>query len=317
MPHQGYKDCLKQVGLYWHYRFSVSGKTFRGSTKSTSRAEALKFVQDLRALQVLESKFRPNPQYLFIYRSLKPTLPYLNIPVVKTPGSDPAALTVAQARTRQRVQLTGNVATITLSNLKAFLDALDSLKEIPAQVALAIRTMLFMGLRIQEVCEMRWDLFGPNFDRYNPLAHMMTGSTPIPLTLDMANRFQQWKATSESMWTAQGKQVPAWVFWDQNGCQRSKTFTTRWIKVVAAGAGLEGNWYSHRLRCSYAALLSEVGAPAHIMRRLMRVRTSGEFSHFSPTKEQEFQQMREALALVCEHAQTRVASSSDHLQGNQ
>lgn len=271
---QGYTDNLKKVGNFWHYRFSVLGKTFRGSTKCKSRAEALKFVQGLMTSKVMEWKLRSFPYVFHVHRSVESTLQYLKVPTTKGSGPDPTNRSVILARTRHGAQRTFDEATLTRSNLKAFLDALDSLNGIPAQVVLAIRTMLFMGLRAHEVREMRWEHFDPALGTYTLCPTKSHHVHRMPVPTELSHRFREWKGSSQAFWVAQGKPMPALVFWGPEGRQHSLVRLLYWIRAAATSIGIHPPSSSHWLRKSCAALLAESGISCFIIRKFMRVHNS-------------------------------------------
>ncbi len=269
---QGYKDCLKKVGNIWHYRLSVSGKTFRGSTKCKSRAEALKFVRDIMAVASTEgpSLAAANQSVLHSHH-WGPLLAYTSVPT--EPGSNIQSFhpkvvrRVPSPRGRQR----RNEVPLNHSTLRAFLDAIDSLKGIPTQVVLAVRTMLFMGLRAHEVREMRWDQFDSALLTYTVYTDNIRCQHQLPVNEDMSLRFRDWKVLSQASWAARGAPMPDTVFWSQDGREHSLIRLKYWIGEATTSIGIPCPSSSHWLRMSCASLLNEFGMPCYLIRTLMRV----------------------------------------------
>lgn len=261
------------VGNYWHYRFSALGKTFRGSTNCTSRSEALTFVQALRASKLVGWGTGPLDRRFFNWaRSLESTLPSLKVPAAHGSGPDSINLSGGiPVVCRHRVHRTWKEPTLTTGNLKAFLDALDSLKEIPAQVVLAIRTMLFMGLRAHEVREMRWEHFDQALVTYTVCTSMSQQLHQVPVPTDLSHRFREWKESSHASWSAQGKPTPGLVFWKPDGREHSLICLINWIRAAATSIGIPLPSSSHWLRKSFATLLLESGVSPFLIHRLMRV----------------------------------------------
>ncbi len=269
---QGYKDCLKKVGNIWHYRFSVSGKTFRGSTKCNSRAEALKFVRDIRAVASTEgpSLVAANQSVLHS-QDWVPLLAYTRVPA--EPGSNIQSFNpkVNRRQPSPKGRQRRNEVPLNHSTLRAFLDAIDSLKGIPTQVVLAVRTMLFMGLRAHEVREMRWDQFDSALLTYTVYTDNIRCQHQLPVNEDMSLRFRDWKVLSQASWAARGAPMPDTVFWSQDGREHSLIRLKYWIGEATTSIGIPCPSSSHWLRMSCASLLNEFGMPCYLIRRLMRV----------------------------------------------
>jgi integrase len=199
------------------------------------------------------------------------------------------------------------IQSVPSDQVKHFLSVVDAAED--PQLVLAVRTMLYMGLRISEVSGMRWEWFDHNWENYTPGKTKGKEADAIPVVPDLMKRFQAWKETTRITWEAKGKAMPEWVFWDKHGAPRSKSFTTKFVKDAAASAGLKGNWSPHKLRSSCATLLNEAGVPSFIIQKILRHKHIQTTLHYAKT---DLKMMRAGLMKVAAFEEGEEPSEAPH-----
>jgi integrase len=83
------------------------------------------------------------------------------------------------------------IQAMTAGDVLPFLDAIDAEIEDP-QTRLAVRLMLFMGLRISEIISMRWNWFRSDFTSYIPGETKGREADGIPLLPDFGLTPKSW-----------------------------------------------------------------------------------------------------------------------------
>jgi integrase/recombinase XerC len=172
-----------------------------------------------------------------------------------------------------------------------FLEAVDRLAAKKPDVVLAIRTMLYLGLRISEVTGMRWEWFSSDWTTYTPGKTKGKEAVALPMNPDLAARFQSHKQRQQVASDCLGIAQPPWVFCWPDGNPRSTAFASGILEKAAKAAGLTGSWSPHKLRASYATILSEAGASAFVIQQLLRHKHISTTLRYAKTTED---MMREA-----------------------
>ncbi len=159
---------------------------------------------------------------------------------------------VKQLKVQKRVRVV-----LADSSVKPWLVAVDgaSAKLHGHRVGLAVRLMLFLGLREMEALGARWEWIDWERNTYTPGMTKGREAWPIPLTLirEYLEPFRQ----------AQGWMVAV------DGAPARCGFTRKAMRAANTACGIEG-LTNHRLRGSFATLLSEAGLPLQDIQRLCR-----------------------------------------------
>lgn len=161
------------------------------------------------------------------------------------------------------------VKAITAADAERFLQAVDSISS-HIQVRLAIRIMLFLGLRISELTGMRWEWFKAGYSEYTPGLTKGKEANALPIPSFLTEMITEYREETRQYWAIAGRPIPDWVFWDTDGTQRSNSFVKSTIKNAAKAIGLEGSWTPHGLRASCATIMAEQGVSAHHIQRMLR-----------------------------------------------
>lgn len=140
-------------------------------------------------------------------------------------------------------------ATVPLEQVPAFLDAIDREARNP-HIPIIIRVMLGLGLREAEALGMRWEWFDMDQRTYavGKAKSRCVRVLPVPdwLMLSIQNMVKP--------------QLSEWVFPAEDGLPHRAQFTKKVLQRVCKKMGL-GNVTQHRLRASFASLLSATGCP--------------------------------------------------------
>ncbi len=184
------------------------------------------------------------------------------------------------------------VQAIVAADANNFIQAVDSISN-RIQVRLAIRILLFLGLRISELTGMRWEWFRAGFTEYTPGLTKGKEAKGLPIPLFLAEMMTEYREETRRHWAIAGRPIPDWVFWDTDGTQRSNSFVQSTIKNAAKAIGLEGSWSPHRLRASCATILAEMGVSAHHIQMLLRHKQLKTTLHYVRVEED---QMRNSQA---------------------
>ena len=140
------------------------------------------------------------------------------------------------------------------AGVRAFLAAVDRTSNLHQSVA--IRAMLFLGLREGEALSMRWEWFGPRLQTYTPGRTKGREALPLPVPAEL-------RVFLHALGPADlGLVLPA-----EDGKPHRAQFTRKAIQR----AGLKG-LSPHRLRTSCATLLSQAGTPLKVVQRQLRHR---------------------------------------------
>ena len=177
------------------------------------------------------------------------------------------------------------IQAMTGGEVMPFLEALDAESDDP-QTQLAVRLMLYLGLRISEIITMRWNWFRPGFGTYTPGETKGREADGLPVHPDLIPRIEAWFQESEEYWKGKGHPRPQHVFYQDPKTRRrsrrkeindrtfyyvrSYEFTVSAIKTAAANSGLIGSWSPHRLRSSCATILAEAGVAVTTIQAILR-----------------------------------------------
>jgi integrase len=160
---------------------------------------------------------------------------------------------------------------LSASDVVPFLNEVDHICS-NIQVRLAIRLMLFMGLRTSEVASLRWDWFRSDFSEVL-LGHSMSGvELPLPLPTLLRERLISLRDHEILLRKSTDCEVPLWVFSDPNGNPRFPMAARSTIQRAAIAIGLDGTWSPHDLRISCMFILNELGVDPLVIMGLLRYR---------------------------------------------
>lgn len=144
---------------------------------------------------------------------------------------------------------------IPLSSLDDFLAFIDKRKNL--HVSVAIRAMLYMGLRESEALGMRWEWFSMDGQTYTPGRTKGREAVPLPVPANLAE------------WLAKCPREGEWVLPAANWKQHHMGFTKKAIARAGNEAGIKG-LSPHRLRATTATLLAQNGVGAHLIQKMLR-----------------------------------------------
>jgi integrase len=146
-------------------------------------------------------------------------------------------------------------ATLPVSLSLDWLRALDSVASVPVQIA--VRLMLGMGLREAEAASARWEWLDVARQTYTPGQTKGREAEPIPVpawVIEYLRRLR--KPTGLIVARADGRPF-------------GRGFTRSNIAAANRRAGI-GQITPHRLRGTFATLLSENGVPVQVVQKVMR-----------------------------------------------
>jgi integrase len=160
--------------------------------------------------------------------------------------------TVKQLKVQKRVRVV-----LAASSVKPWLAAVDkaSKKRHGHKVSLAVRLMLLLGLREMEALQARWEWVDWERNTYTPGMTKGREAWSIPLTLI--------RDYLEPLRKASGWMV------EVDGAPPACGFTRKVMRAANKACAIEG-LTNHRLRGSFATLLSEAGLPLQDIQRLCR-----------------------------------------------
>jgi integrase len=168
-----------------------------------------------------------------------------------------------------------NPQRINVLQVEKFFKAVDSISN-NTQIRLAIRFLLILGLRKNELINIRWNWLNSDFTNLTFPSSMAKVPCTIPVPQCLVELLIQHHDETRRQWANAGFQIPSWIFWKPDGTSRWINFTNQTIQKAATAIGLEGNWRPYQLRSSCTLILYELGIPrAHIC-RLLRYRDRGE-----------------------------------------
>lgn len=165
---------------------------------------------------------------------------------------------VAQLRVQQPVR-----AYLHKDQVEAFLAALDTrpkyCQEVHLHAKIAIRAMLYMGLREAEALGMRWEWFSDGLATYTPGATKGKEAVPLPVP----EQVREW------IEKARAKNLSPWVLPAEDGQPHRAQFTVKPIQRAAEALGIKG-LSPHRLRTTCATLMAQAGVNALLIKRQLR-----------------------------------------------
>lgn len=194
------------------------------------------------------------------------------------------------------------VTTIPANMVEDFIAAVRS-QNSDSQNGLATRVMLFMGLRIGEITSMQWDWFSQDFSMYTPGLTKGREAEALPVVSQLSPHLKAWKEEATAYWAQRGHALPPVVFfirprskkWRKNTpappsnqyyATHGASFCRERIKAAAKQLGLGGTWGPHKLRHSFATILSELGVADSVIQELLRhkdAKTTKRYIHVAPT----------------------------------
>jgi len=137
-----------------------------------------------------------------------------------------------------------------------FLAAVDEGYSLHLKVA--VRLMLYLGLREHEALGADWSWFSPDLAEVSPMGK--TGNAP-PLPVPIQLR----------PWLRRLGPKPAGLLMPaEDGKPHRKRYTVKAIERGAAAVGLAGKLSPHRMRGSHATILVRSGAEAHLVQQALR-----------------------------------------------
>ncbi|QNB10896.1 site-specific integrase [Paraburkholderia tropica] len=146
-------------------------------------------------------------------------------------------------------------ATLPVALARQWLEAVDAVASNPVRVA--IRLMLGMGLRESEAASARWEWLDLVRQTYTPGRTKGREADPVPVPAWLADYLRPMRQSTGLMVARPDSRAFA------------RGFTRATIKTANAHTGI-GEITPHRLRGTFATLLSENGAPVQVIQRVMR-----------------------------------------------
>lgn len=148
-----------------------------------------------------------------------------------------------------------------------FLAELDSLGNLPIMVA--VRSMLYMGLREGEALRMKWTGFDQDRRIYTAVDTKTGENTPLPVPEDLRvllTRLRE-EVPEECGWVLPSGYSPKTRKWKH----RYSQFTAKAIRRASEKLGITG-LRPHRMRGSMATLMARSGANAFVIKKAGRWR---------------------------------------------
>jgi integrase/recombinase XerC len=147
--------------------------------------------------------------------------------------------------------------TLAVSRAELWLAAIDRLKGERHGVAVAVRLMLGMGLREAETITARWEWLDWDRKLYVPGITKGREADPVPVP--------KWLAD----YLAPMRQPAGLIVVKRDGGGFAHGFTRRAMLAANTACGV-GHITAHRLRGTFATLLSEAGVPVQTIQKVMR-----------------------------------------------
>ncbi len=128
-------------------------------------------------------------------------------------------------------------------------------------VSVAVRAMLYMGLRESEALGMKWEGVDWDESTYCPDKTKGKEAVSLPFPGDM-------KAWLKKAQADQGEDKSEWILPAEDGVPHRKQFSKK--PIVRAGTKIGVRLTPHRLRGSYATLLAKQGHSAYVIKDVLR-----------------------------------------------
>lgn len=320
MSAPGWKNGMKLVGEYWHFRFMWKGQIKQGSTKLKSYRQAKTWIDEYKVnLAKAEQGIAPAPTVQAAFDNWCATYTgklsqnhidraesafRLHIlPICGAMACDQITKEVAEAlrsrylegptkhefgdRTRKMagcntmIRYLKNILTHALGRcpfklkiikeaevhrayvpmelVPAFLTEIDRTQN--EHLSVAIRAMIYMGLRESEALGMRWDWFSPDLTTYTPSLTKGKEAWDLPVHPDLQAHL---KALPHRL----GLVLP-WI--DDEGSVHAHTqgFTKKAMRRASEVIGVSG-LTPHSLRRTAATLMHRAGVGIKTIQRQMR-----------------------------------------------
>jgi len=154
---------------------------------------------------------------------------------------------------------------LTPEQVKPFLAHIDGRRNL--HVMVAVRAMLYMGLREVEALHMQWTGFDAERKRFTAIETKTGNNIPLPVPDDLRELLAQLRETvpAECEWCLPGTYDSMEEFWNVHVAQ----FVTKAIKRAGAKMGITG-LSPHRMRGSMATLMARSGANAFVIKKAGR-----------------------------------------------
>jgi integrase/recombinase XerC len=148
-------------------------------------------------------------------------------------------------------------ATLPIEMVKAWFDALDKAAGKAPAVGTAVRLMFGLGLRESEAAGARWEWIDWDRRTYTPGVTKGREATAIPMPRWIAERL------------GAARRKDGLIVARRDGQQLPPGYPRHAIRAANAACGIDGIT-SHRLRGTFATLLSEEGTPIQTIQAIMR-----------------------------------------------
>jgi integrase len=146
-------------------------------------------------------------------------------------------------------------ATLPVDLSRRWLEALDSVAS--EQVRIAVRLMFGMGLRECEASSARWEWLDTVRQSYTPGKTKGREADPVPVPAWLLDYLRPLRRQT------------GLIVSHEDGSAFARGFTRQAIRAASMRVGI-GNITPHRLRGTFATLLSENGAPVQTIQRVLR-----------------------------------------------
>lgn len=147
--------------------------------------------------------------------------------------------------------------TLPLSAMTNWLERVDECRRNEIGISIAVRLMLGIGLRESETLSARWEWIDWDRRIYTPGKTKGREAAPVPLPIWLAEYLAALQRPSGLIVTA------------SSGRQFASGFARRAMEAANAACEIKG-LTPHRLRGTFATLLSEEGVPVQTIQRVMR-----------------------------------------------
>jgi len=154
---------------------------------------------------------------------------------------------------------------LTPEQVKPFLGHIDGRRNL--HVMVAVRAMLYMGLRESEALHMQWTGFDADRVTFTAVDTKTGKNIPLPVPDELRELLAKLRETVpvECEWCLPGTYNPIGKFWNVHAAQ----YVTKPIKRAGAKMGITG-LSPHRMRGSMATLMARAGANAFVIKKAGR-----------------------------------------------